>query len=376
MTIEQVEILVPTHVLSRRRLYSTGGNVTRESVLVRISDGEGAEGWGETYLRTGVVAIIAELAGLLIGRDPGGATANWALLRGATSDGLAISALSIALDDLRARQLGVPLSDLYGGRIRSRVRAYASSGGYVAGLDPIDAWRAEAEAVQAAGLTAMKLRIGRESPTLERPMLETFAAEAHGLDLMADGNAAYTMGTALDVGRTLADAGYRWFEEPIPTDDYAGYRSLRDKLPIALAGGESLEGRGPARAFIDAGAVDLIQPDPTICGGIGEALFIASLARLSAIACHPHACNGAVALAATLQLLAVLPDPTRLAEDAPLLEYDFGENPLRTDLLTGPLDLEEGWFSIPDGPGLGVSPDVAFLRRTAMGGSTVVNRSR
>ena len=361
MTIERIEIFAPIHRLARERVYSTGGGFVRGSVLVRITDRDGVAGWGETYPHAGVVATIGDLALELIGRDPMGANELQDLLRRLTGDGFAISALSIAIDDLRARRIGVSIATLYGGALRSSARAYASSGGYVSGLAPIDAWRDEAARVKAAGITGFKLRIGREPPAVEIPMLEQLAAETTGLDLMADGNAAYTPARALDVGRALGAAGYRWFEEPIPTDHYAGYEWLRERLPLAVAGGESVQSRRAARALLERAAVDIIQPDPTICGGIGDALFIGALARLHAIQMHPHACNGAVALAATLQLIAVLPRATRTGGDAPLdeplLEYDFGENPLRTELLATPLDLHGGRFTIPTGPGLGVLVD-------------------
>jgi D-galactarolactone cycloisomerase len=361
VTIERIEIFAPIHRLARERVYSTGGGFVRGSVLVRITDRDGVAGWGETYPHAGVVATIDDLAREMIGLDPMRANELQDLMRRLTGDGFAISALSIAIDDLRARRIGVPIATLYGGAIRSSARAYASSGGYVSGLAPIDAWREEAARVKAAGITGIKLRIGREPSAVEIPMLEQLAAETTGLDLMADGNAAYTPARALDMGRALGAAGYRWFEEPIPTDDYAGYEWLRARLPLTLAGGESVQSRGAARALLERAAVDIIQPDPTICGGIGDALFIGALARLHAIQMHPHACNGAVALAATLQLIAVLPGATRMGGDAPLdeplLEYDFGENPLRTELLATPLEPHGGRFTIPTGPGLGVVVD-------------------
>ena len=153
----------------------------------------------------------------------------------------------------------------------------------------------------------------------------------------------------------------------MPTTDYAGYERLRDNLPLALAGGESIQSRGEARDLVDRRAVDIIQPDVSICGGIGEALAIAGMARLAAIETHPHACNGALGLAATLQVLAALPDPNRLPADAPLLEHDFGPNRARTELLATPLEFRDGWFAIPAGPGLGVEVDEAFVRRSAIG---------
>ena len=109
-------------------------------------------------------------------------------------------------------------------------------------------------------------------------------------------------------------------------------------------------------------AFDVIQPDPCICGGIGELVFIAELARLRGVACIPHTCNGAVALAATLQGLAVLPDSTYgRATQAPMLEYDWGENPIRTELLTEPIRFDRGWAVVPTAPGLGVTVDEHFV---------------
>jgi D-galactarolactone cycloisomerase len=310
--------------------------------------------------------MLGVLGRLLVGRDPDRAAENWALAWGASGgDGFATSAVSMALDDLRARRRGVPVSALYGGSRRTRVRAYASSEGYIQGLTVREAWLAEADRAAEAGFTGFKLRIGREVVREELAAAAAVRAAHPALDLMADGNGAYTLHQSLLVGRELHDLGFLWLEEPMPTTHYTGYERLRDALPLALAGGESVQDRGEAADLVDRGAFDIIQPDVSICGGIGEAAAIAGMARLAAIVTHPHACNGALGLAATLQLLATLPDPTRLPADAPLLEHDFGPNPARTDLLVAPLTMRDGWFAIPDGPGLGVTVDESFVRRWA-----------
>jgi D-galactarolactone cycloisomerase len=102
-----------------------------------------------------------------------------------------------------------------------------------------------------------------------------------------------------------------------------------------------------------------------ICGGIGEALFYAELARLSAVAAVPHTSGGAIGIAAGLQLISLLPDPNRLHADAPILEVGIGENPWRTDVLAAGWQLKDGWVDIPTGPGLGIEVDEAFVRRHA-----------
>jgi D-galactarolactone cycloisomerase len=364
--IASVEVFLLDAPLPHRREFSTGGGDSRGASLVRIADDEGTAGWGETYPLPAGVAKLAALGRLLLGRDPDAMAANWALLWGAAAgDGFATSALAIALDDLRARRRRVPVHALYGGARRARARAYASSEGYVPGVANADAWRAEADRAVAAGFTGFKLRIGRDPIPDELQAAAEVRRDHPTLDLMADANAAYTFRQAVHVGRALHDLGFIWFEEPMPTAGYRDYERLRDALPLALAGGESVQSRAEASGLIDRAAVDLIQPDVSICGGIAETLTIGGLARLAAIPTHPHACNGAVNLAASLQVIALLPDPIRLPGDAPLLEHDFGPNVARTDLLRTPLAMRDGCFAIPDGPGLGIDVDEDFVRRTA-----------
>jgi D-galactarolactone cycloisomerase len=367
VTIERVEAFLLDFPLERRRSFSTGGNDSRGAALVRVTDTDGAVGWGETYSLPAGIPKLAELGRLLIGRDPDDAAGNWALIWGtAGGDGFATGAVSIALDDLRGRRRGVPVSALYGGARRTRARAYASSEGYVPGQSVEAAWLAEAQRAVDAGFTGFKLRIGRES-VREEIAAATAVRRAHpDLELMADGNGAYTARQAIDVGRALHELDFAWLEEPLPTAHYAGYERLRDALPLALSGGESAQSRGEGIGLVDRGAFDIIQPDVSICGGIGEAAVIAGAARLAGIETQPHACNGAIGLAASLQLLAVLPDPVRLPGASPMLEHDFGPNPARTDLLATPLLMRDGWFDIPTGPGLGIDVDEGFVRDRAV----------
>ncbi len=103
----------------------------------------------------------------------------------------------------------------------------------------------------------------------------------------------------------------------------------------------------------------------SICGGIGETLFIGELARLSTVRCIPHCWAGALTLAATLHVNALLPDISRMPGNAqPLLEFDVTENPFRDDVVVGdPFALHDGLVRVPDGPGLGIEIDEAALRR-------------
>jgi D-galactarolactone cycloisomerase len=162
--------------------------------------------------------------------------------------------------------------------------------------------------------------------------------------------------------------GFVWFEEPLrQRDNYAGFERLAAALDIALAGGEVLESRADALEFLARAAVDIVQPEPVICGGVGETLWIAELADLHAITAMPHTSNSALGIAAALQVLAVLPNPTRSPASAePFLEYGVDDNPHRTGLLATPLEFSDGWVTIPDGPGLGIEIDEAYVRHHAL----------
>jgi D-galactarolactone cycloisomerase len=148
---------------------------------------------------------------------------------------------------------------------------------------------------------------------------------------------------------------------------YAGYEYLRQKLPLPLAAGEGVDSRASAKHLIDRRAMDIIQPDISLCGGISEVLFIAELAALSAIGCAPHCWGGAILIAATVHLLALLPDPHwGFPTDTPMLELDQSENPWRSELVREPFQHDNGFFRVPTKPGLGIEVDERVVRKYAV----------
>ncbi|MHB8618443.1 MAG: mandelate racemase/muconate lactonizing enzyme family protein [Chloroflexota bacterium] len=352
---------------------------SRSSVIVRIADGDGVAGWGETYRRPGTAATLSEAAPLLVGYDARASRCLTDLLAAGVADRLAVSALSIAIDDLRARQFGVPVSALYGGAQRRAVRAYASSGGYRDGVDPEVSWLEEVQAARSAGYQACKIRVGRFAPARELPILGRVRSEVgNDVDLMVDANGAYSVPRAIAVGRELERLAFRWFEEPLIRFRrglaYPGYELLAG-LDIPIAAGEGLETRGAFDGFLARSGAAIVQPDVGICGGIGEALFVAELAALRGRQCVPHAWGGAILLAATLQLISLLPEPSELPGiDSPLLEMDRLENPMRTELCEEQIEPHHGLVAIPDKPGLGITVNEDYIRRQAL--STHVTSDR
>src|SRR5581483_9431280 len=187
-----------------------------------------------------------------------------------------------------------------------------------------------------AGWLAMKIRTGRHGFRKDLAVMQKIR-EAVGPDvrLLTDGNGAFTLPAAVRFGKELEKLDFYCFEEPLPqANHYAGYAELTRSLDIAIAGGEVLDSRASARQTIVDRAFDIIQPDATLCGGIAELLFIAELARLYSIQCVPHCWGGALAIAATLQVLALLPNPTwGFSSDEPMLEFDTYENPFRDEIV-------------------------------------------
>ena len=368
MTISSIETFVLRFPFAPRRGPSDAWGSAHEYCLVRITDSAGASGWGETYVRPGLPATVAELSAPLVGRSALDAAANWTLVWGSGEFPFAASAISIALDDLRGHLLGVSIADLYGGRRRGRVRAYAATQGYVEGVDPEVSWLDDAREAAGAGFTAFKVRPGRYPIDREVAILERLATtELAGMTLLADASGAYSTRTAIEMGRHLERLGFSWFEGPLyEWEGYVGYELLPPALDIAIAGAEVTYSRAAIREQLDRGAFDIIQPDPVICGGIGEVLFYAGLARLHGVSCVPHTSGGAIGIAAGLQALAVLPNATRNpGADEPLLELGIGENPWRTDVLRSGWAMQDGWVEIPAGPGLGIEVDEAFVRGRA-----------
>jgi D-galactarolactone cycloisomerase len=363
LRITAVETIHTRYALARPTGPAGAFNAARQSLIVKISTDSGLVGWGETYALAGVRAAIDDvLAPLLLGRDPFERRQLWQAQWSATfGNGFAVSGTDMALHDVCGKALGVPVHELYGGAVRTRVPVYASGLCYFPDTDPADYWVDEACALYERGFVrGIKMRIGGFPPEHELPLVARVReALPSTVKLMVDAWGSYTAPTALRVGRALEELGLHWYEEPLLQAGYAGYPELAGALDIAVAGGEMLQSRSDFRAHFDRRAFDIVQPDICICGGIGEVLFVADLARLAGVQCAPHSWNGALMNAATLHVAALLPEC--------MLEFDTTENPCMTDELLEPLLLSDGFFEVPTAPGLGVEVDEARIRAAAVG---------
>jgi D-galactarolactone cycloisomerase len=367
---------VVTHVLEapleRPFSWSFSGTDRRTALIVEIVAEDGAVGFGECYgpARPNA-AVVAAMRPLLLGRDPLATEALWERLYDQFRDhgqrGLVVQALSgidIALWDLKGKLLGQPIHRLMGGPLRERIRAYAT-GLYRRPEGQAQAYLAEeAEGYAAEGFSAVKLKIGFGLEEDLRNARAVRRAIGPGVELMVDANHGYSVIEAIRLGRRLEPLEVGWLEEPIIPEDIEGYAEVRERQPIPVAGGECAFTRHDFKTLLTRRALDIAQPDTCAAGGLSECKKIADMAMAFGVRYVPHVWGTGVALAAALQLLAVLPrTPPRNEPLEPVLELDRTEHAIRDAILVEPIRHVQGWVQVPTGPGLGIEIDRAGLDR-------------
>jgi len=264
-----------------------------------------------------------------------------------------ISGIDIALWDILGQATGQPVGRLLGGRYRTRVKPYASLL-----MDQPEPLREHLLQLKEQGYRAFKMGwgpFGRESNGLDEEIVRV-ARDTVGEDmLMVDAggsDAFWTQGFkwALRTADMLAEYDVAWFEEPLQPDAMREYVLLRQAAPLPISGGEVLTRRQAFQPWLQAGALDIVQPDVTKVGGITESRRIAWMAEEHGVRFIPHGWNTAVGLAADLQLASAFPGTD-------LVEYITG-SPYVDDLAAGGWSLDQdGMLAIPEAPGLGLSLD-------------------
>lgn len=375
MKIRHVRTHILQATLSQPFAYSRAWYDTRMAMVVEIETDNGLVGWGECYGPARITAaVVASVAALLIGEDPLRIDHLWrkvySTLRDHGQKGVVIEGLSgidIALWDIKGKHFGVPVHRLMGGGIRHTVQAYATGLYRRRSGDPLRYLPEEAAGYVAEGFRAVKLKVG--FAVEEDAAMTAAVREAIGPDvaLMVDANHAFDATAAIRLGRIIERHDIGWFEEPVPPEDLAGYREVKSALSIPVAGGECEFTRFGFRDVLTSRAMDIIQPDTCAAGGLSECKKIADMAEAFGVRYNPHVWGTGIAIAASLQLLAVLPShtPLSLAPLEPMLEFDRTEHPIRQAILTRPIGHVGGMVSIPDGPGLGIEIDREALARFA-----------
>ena len=370
MKIRELRVHVLDAPLSEPFAYSQAWYERRGAMLVEIVGDDGTSGWGEAFGPARLTAPVAlRYRELLLGEDALDTEMLWQRLYNALRDhgqkGLAIEALSavdIALWDLKGKHLGLPVHRLMGGPLRDRVRPYATGFYRKRGGDPFDYLVREADERVADGFPALKLKLGFGLDEDVRLCRAVRRAVGDGITIMVDANHAYDAVAAIRLGRRIEELDMAWFEEPVPPEDVDGYKEVKAALSIPVAGGEAEFTRWGFRRLLAERALDIAQPDVCAAGGLSECKKIADMANAFGLRCNPHVWGTGVALAASLHLLAVLPhNPPGLHPLEPWLELDQSEHPVRMAVLREPIVREGGWVAVPHGPGLGIEIDRAAL---------------
>jgi len=349
----------------------------RQAALCVVSTDEGIEGVGEAFYIGGPAKIVASMisdacAPLIIGKDPFDTAIIWDFLYNRTRDqgmkGLPISALSaidIALWDIKGKALGLPVCKLLGGAYRDKAHVYATGLYEPQNVPSIkDALIEEALGYKKDGFSAMKLKVGYGVETDMRYVRAVREAIGDDIVLMVDANHAYNATEAIRLAREMERYNVYWFEEPVPPEDIDGYIEVKQKSNILIAGGECEFTRYGFRELITRRAVDILQPDLCAAGGFTEMIRIVAMASAWNVPIMPHVWGTNVGLAASLQLFAVLPHfPERRFPAEPFFEYDRSPHPLRDGVTQEKFIMKEGYLDIPQRPGLGITLDMDFVRR-------------
>lgn len=264
--------------------------------------------------------------------------------------------------DLKGRLLGESVASLLGGRRRDAVSAYAT-GGFFPEADAVDDVREAVAAEMAghvdAGFQAVKQKIGlsrhfdadrRDDVSLVRAVRDAVGPDVR---LFVDANHAYDLADARWVADRLADLDVGFFEEPLHPERLDAYERLAARSPVPLAAGECWAFEPRFAEAADRGLIGYAQPDVTSAGGFTAARRTVEAAWARGVQPFPHVFGSAVALHASLQLLAATPGD-------PMVEFDRTPNPIRDDLARDPIEPDGPAVSIPEEPGIGleVDPDV------------------
>ena len=365
--IDSIVLTAPTGGLD----WIGGRTDTWDTALVRVTTDEGLYGLGEVSQGASGAGAVAGIAGCLapivVGMDPQRPAAVrhalynrslfWA--RSGIPQGV-ISAIENACWDISGKARGVPVHQLLGGLARDQIRVYASIG---LGATPEFILKDVVKA-QEAGYDLLKVRSFKNVHRTIELLEDVERVLKPGTRILFDAIMGiapepWTFKETLAVGRKLEMMDAVLFEEPCRTEDIDGYVELRKRLDIPVAGVETYNSRFYFQRLIDAGGVDVVQPDATIVGGITELLAVAAYAQSKFVKVVPHTWGSSVTRMANYQ--AALSCPW-----CELVEHSTYENPLVDALLAdGPLKIVKGRFTAPTAPGLGVTINDEVIERYA-----------
>jgi L-alanine-DL-glutamate epimerase-like enolase superfamily enzyme len=368
LTVERIDAAIYRAPLEVPVATSFGTMRDRPALLVKVTDTDGAHGWGEVWCNWPASAaehrirlLTEDLAELVLGQAFATAPECFAFVSErvevkALQSGepgpyaQAIAGLDMALWDLAARRESKPLHKLLAPQSTGHIRAYAS------GIDIRAAERVIPES-RSNGYRDFKVKVGFGLADEMSRVAALVQGLERGEHMAIDANQGWTLDQALSAMSELDGVPLRWLEEPLRADAPAdAWHTLSERASMPLAGGENLLGRALFEAAIRASYLGVVQPDAAKWGGVTGCFEIARATRAAGLTYCPHFLGSGVGLAASAHLLAA-------AGGDGLLEVDVNPNPLRSELTKGWLGLEAGWVALREAPGLGFEPDIGRIKR-------------
>jgi len=324
------------------------------TIFVKLHTDAGIVGIGEGTVEgriPTVVAAIKELESYLVGKDPRQPAHHWqaiyrhAFYRGDIVLTSALSAVDIAMWDIKGKALGVPVWNLLGGRMRDRVPIYSHANTAQAAL-----------AVKSHGIRMIKCG-GVADPVRKVATLREAVGDEVDIAIDLHGPPWLTPADAARLARALEPYNLLWIEDPIAPDNLDGYKRIRDAAHVPLAAGERMATIFGERELIERELVDVIQPDTGRAGGLTQMRKIAAMAEAHHIMMAPHSGSlGPVAEYAAIHLLAAIPN-------ALILERLDADWPGRARTVVPHPVQQDGSIAVPDAPGLGCDIDEDFVAR-------------
>lgn len=349
------------------------GNPWKNWLFVRIDTDQGIHGIGEGslgHLSKTVETAIHEMRSFVLGLEVFQTESLVTrLVRHVYADGgqikmCAISAIEIACWDAIGKATGQPIYNLIGGRVHDRIPAYVN-GWYRCPRTP-DAFAEAAKQVVAKGYFAMKFDPFGSAMTLLSPRDEDLAVdlvaavrEAVGPEVLlaVEAHSRFSPSTAIRIGKRLEPYRPAWFEEPVPHQNLAAMSEVARKLDIPIATGESFSSKQQVAELLNHAPVDIINIEPLHMGGILGSRKVADMVDAHYGTVIPHAAQGPICTLACLHIDIATPNSW--------LQETFEEfnEPWERDLLTRFPRIIDGYFELPDGPGIGADLNLDEIKR-------------
>jgi D-galactarolactone cycloisomerase len=367
MKIRDVGFTVLRHALTKKYGDAQGLKTHRTTLIVRIDTDDGPTGWGDisNTRNDANVVHLGEVRDMLVGQD---ALAAAPLVRRLGIFGTRVAAgVDVALADIRGKASGMNVATLLGGAFRARQPCYASlqNANEDADIDA-DAVRQATHAVS-LGFRHVKMKVGWHSPETDaRWVNAVLAAMPPGVPLAIDANRVLDLADSERLIRGIRELQrISWFEEPLSNRHPRAYAELRARVSVPIAGGESMT-VPMLNDVIAERMMDIVQPDLIGHGGFGPMRTLLDLCDMKGVRLIPHCFDGQIMRVATLHLLASRPDweEQHGEYEAAPVEVDISPNPVRDELLGGPLRPDaDGYLPVPTGPGLGVTINEDYVRK-------------